>query len=62
MSDGLSSRKSYAGMIYYEDDDLVTFATTKRLNALLQVHQQLLWYSDHSTHYSTLKINILMPR
>ena len=38
VSDCLSGRICYAGVIFHEDDDLFTFAATKRLNALLQVH------------------------
>ena len=37
-STGITSTDvSYTGMIYYEVDDLVTFAAAKRLNALLKV-------------------------
>ena len=44
-STGIGEAMTYAGLVYYEEkrvEDLVTFATAKKLNALLQVIPSIL--------------------
>ena len=36
-STGVKEATTYAGIIYYEEEDLVTFAAARDLNALIEV-------------------------
>ena len=47
LSTGVVEATSYAGILYYKEDgvqDLVTFTSAKKLNALLEVYLHFCYY------------------